>query len=677
MTLRRILAALSMLCVFFSPAQAQTGSQKTPAQLNAEINSLFPDQNHGAITPFNLRLVTLDQVASSVIAVTPAQYGAKCDGVADDTVAINNAVLASHRKILSFPAGATCIVQYLEICSNSTCLTGHVGTGGSVPYALQGNGATLKASAAAAGQATFVYVEQQTATNYPNFTMQDLTIDANNLANRGLTVFGCLDCIFTNIKESQAQVEGCHFTGIPGYVLGNSVFQSIQCNYNNTNSGSTGTGIVTDTEVTWMGAANCASNPQNGGNTFINVVALFNGFAGWAVNCANNSHVNADMEMNLSYGLTLANVTSSEWVGAQFSSNRNARASPGTGGDAGLIDTDGTGAAVRFLGGVNDGTTTNISSITCTPGCVQSATGLAGYTLPASPDTLLGSGASQVIGGPKFFADGTAFLNAQSGGGTVQLRAAASAAATIWTTPSANDTAVGKATSDTLTNKSISGSTNTLSAIPTTALSGALQAAQEPAHTGDVTNTAGSLALTLVTAQPAVHTWALAQTFTVAPVFTDASGSRTALGLGTLSTVTPGAGVAAALAIAVGSAGGPVTNGGALGSPSSVGTLPAFTLGGTVSGGGNNINNVNVGVVTPGTGAFTSITGTSVNLTSFLTTGIVTVSLLPTCNSGSKSARLFVTDATAALTAGIGAVVAGGGANNVPIVCDGTNWRIG
>lgn len=35
------------------------------------------------------------------------------------------------------------------------------------------------------------------------------------------------------------------------------------------------------------------------------------------------------------------------------------------------------------------------------------------------------------------------------------------------------------------------------STIPTTALSGALQAAQEPAHTSDVTNTAGSLALTI------------------------------------------------------------------------------------------------------------------------------------------------------------------------------------
>lgn len=54
---------------------------------------------------------------------------------------------------------------------------------------------------------------------------------------------------------------------------------------------------------------------------------------------------------------------------------------------------------------------------------------------------------------------------------------------------------------------------------------------------GDVTGT-GATAITtvLATAQPAVHTWALAQTFTVAPIFTDQSGSRTALGLGTMAT---------------------------------------------------------------------------------------------------------------------------------------------
>ena len=67
-------------------------------------------------------------------------------------------------------------------------------------------------------------------------------------------------------------------------------------------------------------------------------------------------------------------------------------------------------------------------------------------------------------------------------------------------------------------------------------LGGSIAAGQMIAFTGDVTNSAGAVAMTLTAAQPAVHTWALAQTFTVAPVFTDQSGTRTALGLGTLAT---------------------------------------------------------------------------------------------------------------------------------------------
>lgn len=51
------------------------------------------------------------------------------------------------------------------------------------------------------------------------------------------------------------------------------------------------------------------------------------------------------------------------------------------------------------------------------------------------------------------------------------------------------------------------------------------------------------------------------------------------------ATTTTGTGVLTALGINVGSAGAFVTNGGALGSPSSVGTMPSFTLSGTISGG--------------------------------------------------------------------------------------------
>ena len=53
-----------------------------------------------------------------------------------------------------------------------------------------------------------------------------------------------------------------------------------------------------------------------------------------------------------------------------------------------------------------------------------------------------------------------------------------------------------------------------------------------------------------------------------------------------------------------------------------------------------------------------------------------TVAALPAANSVAGGRRV-VSNATATLTAGIGAIVAGGGANIVPVFSDGTNWRIG
>lgn len=53
---------------------------------------------------------------------------------------------------------------------------------------------------------------------------------------------------------------------------------------------------------------------------------------------------------------------------------------------------------------------------------------------------------------------------------------------------------------------------------------------------------------------------------------------------------------------------------------------------------------------------------------------VFTVGTLPAVVAGGNAQ---VSDATQTLTAGIGAVVVGGGANNVPVNSDGTNWRIG
>jgi hypothetical protein len=56
---------------------------------------------------------------------------------------------------------------------------------------------------------------------------------------------------------------------------------------------------------------------------------------------------------------------------------------------------------------------------------------------------------------------------------------------------------------------------------------------------------------------------------------------------------------------------------------------------------------------------------------------VLPVSAVASLPAGVAGAVAFVNDATQTMTAGVGAVVAGGGANRVPVYHDGTNWRIG
>lgn len=80
---------------------------------------------------------------------------------------------------------------------------------------------------------------------------------------------------------------------------------------------------------------------------------------------------------------------------------------------------------------------------------------------------------------------------------------------------------------------------------------------------------------------------------------------------------------------------------------------------------------LSVGTTTEaGSGAI--LANTSITATTTVKTGVYTVATLPA--AGSKGRIAYVSDANATTFASI---VAGGGANNVPVTDDGTNWRIG
>ena len=62
------------------------------------------------------------------------------------------------------------------------------------------------------------------------------------------------------------------------------------------------------------------------------------------------------------------------------------------------------------------------------------------------------------------------------------------------------------------------------------------------------------------------------------------------------------------------------------------------------------------------------------SLASPIKSAVYTVGTLPSAASATAGARAFVTDA---LAPSYGATVAGGGAVNIPVYSDGTNWKVG
>ncbi len=99
--------------------------------------------------------------------------------------------------------------------------------------------------------------------------------------------------------------------------------------------------------------------------------------------------------------------------------------------------------------------------------------------------------------------------------------------------------------------------------------------------------------------------------------------------------------------------------------------LNAFTatLQGMVPLSGGGTNNV-----LRADGTWTNAVGGSFAAGTFIKTGSVLVSALPSAATAGAGARMFVTDATATTFA---SAVAGSGGNKVPVVSDGTNWLIG
>lgn len=210
-----------------------------------------------------------------------------------------------------------------------------------------------------------------------------------------------------------------------------------------------------------------------------------------------------------------------------------------------------------------------------------------------------------------------------------------------------------------------SGTLTNATGLPTTGLTGTLQAAQEPAHTGDVTNSAGSLALTIANNAVTLAKLATQATNTVLANATSGTAVPTALAVSSCDTATKAlqwttntgfacnSSITAAAVPANGLTGTTLSASVVTSSLTSLGTITtltattinAFTLAGTISGGGNQINNIVIGNTTPLAGSFTTLIGTGGTHT-----GITSLGIRDT--SAAFDVTLAATSTSATLSAG-------------------------
>jgi len=351
--------------------------------------------------------------------VSVKDFGAKGDGVTDDTAAIQ-AAIDSVSGILLFPPGTYNI-------SASLIFDGRSSNPNLIPSKIHFGDAEITATSA---MDRLIYVinphEKQR-----NFAMEGGILDCNSLAVLGIEIQGSQCANFSSIVIINAVGNGLQLSGETGFGVYHNTFTNLVIGLSGNGCGSYGISIASPVN----------GSRFNNNNTFVGVASRYCGLGGvFLRGCSANTFIGNDVEACTGPAYTFSDSTAGTTISGGYTENNQFQ-----GSDTRLYVTGATSMSdIVWLGGRNNGIVLTAGSASIPSGSIfqdqtnnvlavedgitaTSFNGLAIYTGNGSPEGVVAAlpGSMYVSNNPQTDGNNTFFIKLTgtgvSGWGSVSI----------------------------------------------------------------------------------------------------------------------------------------------------------------------------------------------------------------------------------------------------------------